>query len=512
MFAVAPLLAFTACTSSTAGHGNPVKTTAAASPSPSSTSVPPIAFSDCKKLINLGALNIPASRLKNLTFSCGKVAVPLNYDDPTSSVINIAVLEVHDARQTKKVGSLVMNPGGPGAAGITVPINLLSSLSDKILENFDLIGFDPRGVELSSPIDCLSDQQKDTLNALDPDIRTPTGFAAAKLDENAIAQACVSKYGDKLADYNTVFTAMDMERLRQALGDAQLNYLGFSYGTQLGAVYAHLYPTKIRVAVLDGAVDPTTDEITSFANQLQGFESAFDQFAADCLTRAACAVLANPRQLVYQLTAQANLVPIKSSKSGETRTATGAIVLTGVLSALYDQAQWTVLGDALIQAEKGDSAGLFALADRYNERDKDGNYSNIFDANTTISCNDVPPGPTDAVIASTAAAWATRFPMFGIWASGSLFSCQSWPASGHTLPATVTAAGSAPILVVGTVHDPATPYAGAGHLAAALTTGQVLTWDGQGHTAYTKSTCVDDAVDNYLITTQLPVAGTVCPA
>jgi pimeloyl-ACP methyl ester carboxylesterase len=512
---LAPVLALTACTSSTAGHGTAVRTSAAATPSPSSTSsttAAAIAFSDCKKAFNLGGLGIAASRMKNLTFSCGKVAVPLNYDDPQSATINIEVVKVHDSRQPEKIGSLLMNPGGPGAAGITLPIDLLSSLSDKILDNFDLIGFDPRGVEVSSPIDCISDKQKDVLDALDPDVRTAAGFAEAKRDDDTIAQACAAAYGPELADYNTLFTAMDMDRIRQALGDAKLNYLGFSYGTRLGAVYAHLYPTRIRVAVLDGAVDPTTDEITSFANQLQGFEGAFDQFAADCLKRAACAVLGNPRQVVYQLTAQANAVPIKSSQTGETRTATGAIVLTGVLSALYNQSQWTVLGDALVQARKGDSAGLFALADQYNERDSKGSYSNIFDANTTISCNDVPPGPSDAVIRSTAAVWATRYPMFGVWSAGSLFSCQSWPASGHTLPATVTAAGSPPILVVGTIHDPATPYAGAVHLAAALTTGHLLTWNGQGHTAYTKSTCVDGAVDTYLVSAQLPAAGTVCPA
>jgi len=352
---------------------------------------------------------------------------------------------------------------------------------------------------------------KDALIAADSDVRTPTGFALAKAQQAGIANACATKYGAALAYYNTVFTAMDMEQIRLALGDPQLNYLGFSYGTELGAVYAHLYPTKIRVAVLDGAIDPTTDSITSFANQLQGFESAFDQFAADCKTRPSCAAMGDPRQAVYQLTAKANTTPIKSSKTGETRTATGGIVLYGVLSALYSESEWPVLGNALISAQNGDAKGLLALSDQYNERQDNGAYTNIQDANTAISCNDSPAGPTDAEVAATAAQWATQYPMFGVWAAGSLFSCQAWQPNRHVLP-NESAAGSAPILVVGTIHDPATPYVGATNLAKTLTTGQVLTWDGQGHTAYTKSSCIDQKVDSYLVTGTLPAAGTVCPA
>jgi hypothetical protein len=182
-----------------------------------------------------------------------------------------------------------------------------------------------------------------------------------------------------------------------------------------------------------------------------------------------------------------------------------------VLEALYDQSLWSELGDALIQAQRGDSQGLFQLADQYNERSANGTYTNIYDANVTINCNDSPPGPTDQVVQATATKWATAYPMFGAWGATTLFQCQSWQPVRHPLPP-VTATGAPPILVVGTTHDPATPYAGAADLATALTTGQVLTWQGQGHTAYTKSTCIDTNVDNYLVTTTMPPAGTVCPA
>jgi pimeloyl-ACP methyl ester carboxylesterase len=505
-------LAVAGCTTSIKAKGTRSVSTSSASPSPTASgAVSTIDFSDCSKLLNLSALNLPAKRKNTLKFSCGKLAVPLNYDDPASRKINIQVLKVHDTTQAKKVGDLLMNPGGPGASGLSLPLDLLSVLSDSILDNFDLIGFDPRGVELSSPISCISDEQKDALIAADPDVRTQAGFAQAQAQAAAIAAACTAKYGAGLAYYNTVFTAMDMEQIRLALGDPKLNYLGFSYGTELGAVYAHLYPQNIRVAVLDGAVDPTTDSITSFANQLQGFESAFDQFAADCKTKSSCNALGDPRQVVYQLTAKANATPIKSSKSGETRTATGGIVLYGVLSALYSQSEWPTLATALQQAENGDAKGLFELSDQYNERQDNGAYTNIMDANTTISCNDSAPGPTDAQVTTTATAWATQYPMFGVWAASSLFSCQAWQSNRHVLP-TESAAGSAPILVVGTVHDPATPYVGATNLAKTLTTGQVLTWDGEGHTAYTKSDCIDTKVDTYLVSGTLPAAGTICPA
>ena len=510
-FACAALV-LAGCTTTVTARGSRLPTTKSPSASPTATTgAGTIAFSDCSKLLDLSALDLPAKRKNSLKFSCGKLAVPLNYNDPTGRKINIQVLKVHDTTQAKKIGDLFMNPGGPGAAGLSLPLDLLSELSDAVLDNFDLIGFDPRGVELSSPISCVSDVQKDELAAAYIDVRTPAGFAQAKAAQAAVAAECSAKYGTNLAYYSTVSTAMDMEQLRLALGDPQFNYLGFSYGTELGAVYAHLYPKNVRVAVLDGAVDPTTDYITSFAQQLQGFESAFDQFAGDCKTRAACAPLGDPRQAVYQLTAKANATPIKSSKTGETRTATGGIVLYAVLSALYDQSQWPVLAAALESAQNGDSKGLFALSDLYNERQDNGAYTNILDANTTISCNDSAPGPTDAQVATAATTWATQYPMFGVWATGSLFSCQSWQPNRTVVP-TQSAVGSAPILVVGTIHDPATPYVGATNLAKTLTTGQVLTWDGQGHTAYGKSACIDTKVDTYLVTTTMPPVGTVCPA
>ncbi|HJQ00992.1 MAG TPA: alpha/beta hydrolase [Jatrophihabitans sp.] len=515
---IALLLAATACTKGSS-HRPPAQTTTAtrtstavgsASPS-SSPSLPPahIDFSDCSTQFQAA---IGTAKAKTMTFSCGKLTVPLDYSKPTATDIQLFVVRIHSKSQkpANRIGSLLVNPGGPGGSGVNLAAGLVGALSDDIFARFDLVGFDPRGVGLSGPLQCIGDKQKDQLAAADPDPRTVAGRALARTESAAVVQACVAKYGPALAHYNTEETAHDMDLIRQAVGDPKLNYLGFSYGTRLGAAYAHEFPTRIRAAVLDGAVDPVADELTTDEHQTAAFEGAFNQFAEDCVTRASCAVLGDPRATVEALIAAADKSPIKSSKKGETRVATGGIVTLGVLSALYDQSQWPVLGNALVSARRGDSAGLFALADAYLERDPStGHYSNILDANLAVNCNDSRLKITDALVAARAAQWMAKYPIFGRNAAASLYSCYSWPPSGHPLPP-ASAPGAPPILVIGTVHDPATPFAAAGVLAKALGSGRLLTWDGEGHTAYPKTTCIRTKVDSYLISDKIPT-GTSCP-
>jgi pimeloyl-ACP methyl ester carboxylesterase len=501
-FAIVALLFIAGCTTTTAGHG-----TAAA---PSGTAAPKRAtFTDCSSVFNLSSLPYPSGRLDQLHFLCARIAVPLDYDHP-GRTINLELVKVHsEANSTGKI--LMLNPGGPGGSGVELAVGLSSQVSDRLLSNFDLLGFDPRGVGVSSPIRCISDKEKDDINASAPNVLTAAGFAAAKQLAKTIADSCTSRYGSALADFNTVQTAKDMDRIRIAIGSDKTNYLGFSYGTELGSIYAHLFPANVRAVVLDGAVNPLTDDITSFANQVKGFEGAFDQFAADCATRSACKSLGNPREVVYDLVRRANSSPIKSTRQGETRRATGSIVLTGVLSALYSRSQWIQLGEALTAAEKGDAKGLFALADRYNERNPDGTYSNISDANTTISCNDSKPGPSDATIQATATKWAKDYPMFGLWAAASLFTCQEWQSDRTPVPLP-SAATPQKVLVIGNLHDPATPYQGAKDLARTMGNSELLTWDGEGHTSFLEgSSCIDTYVEDYLIDGTLPPNNTTCP-
>jgi len=443
--------------------------------------------------------------------SCAKLAVPLDYADPNGKQITLALVRLH-----RKDGSasrpLLMDPGGPGGSGVQFGVQIASALPRKVTGKYDVVGFDPRGVGSSSPVRCLTDAQKDDMNAAQPDVRTPAGFAEAKQLAREVAQACQAKYGSSLDDFDTVATARDMDRIRAAFGPSRLDYLGFSYGTELGAQYAHLFPDRVGALVLDGAVDPLTDDITSFANQLRGFEQAFDQFASWCRQHDPCKRLGNARQAVYQLSDEARTSPLSSSAPGESRKATSSIVLLGVLSGLYSQSYWSVLGESLVLAQQGDARGLFALADVYNERNASGHYTNITDANVTISCNDSKPGPTDATIRATTASWVQRFPMFGLWSAASLFGCQQWQPK-RTVPAKPTAPQAAnTILVVGNLHDPATPYQGAKDLTATLGKARLLTWDGEGHTSFLQgSDCIDQAVTAYLVEGSLPPAGKTCP-
>lgn len=490
---------------------SPTASSPAATPS-AAASPGSIGFNDCSRALNVAGSGIPSERLDRLSFDCGKLQVPLDYDRPDGETITVEVLRVHSREQVKRIGSLLVDPGGPGGSGIVLAVNLAGGLSDTMLSSFDLIGFDPRGVGLSTPIRCTSDADEDRLLALDPDVRTAAGFAEAKQATATVAQACTAKYRSALEHYNTVETARDMDRIRDAVGDDKMNYLGFSYGTQLGAVYAHLFPARIRAMVLDGAVDPTTtgDAIRANDQQIKGFEQAFDQFAAHCAARPACAALGQPRAAVQALRARANAAPIGSSRSGETRKATGGIVLYAVLSALYSEREWPALDAALLDARRGNAKELFELVDNYSNRSTDGSFANLLDVFLVVTCNDQPTDPADAVIKATAQRWATQYPLFGLWSATSLFQCQSWQKSRHPVPVP-TAAGSPPILVVGNLHDPATPYSGAVNLTRALTTGVLLTWDGQGHTSYGQSRCIDNAVDDYLLEQNIPAANTTCP-
>lgn len=504
-----------ACTTKRAKpQPTPTSSSASATASASATgaaAIPAdITFSDCSYQFQT-AINTAAAR--KMTFSCGKLAVPQSYADPTGKTLELFVMRVHpkSQKQSDHLGSLLVNPGGPGESGINLAAGLVNALSSDLFNHFDLIGFDPRGVGLSSPLQCISDKEKDVLAAADPDVRTAAGRTSAKAASSKVAAGCAAKYGPALADYNTDETARDMDLIRRAVGDSKLNYLGYSYGTRLGAAYAHQFPTNIRAMVLDGPQDPGTSTVEFLDEQTRSLEQSFNQFAADCLKRPACAVLKNPRTVVQSLIASADKKPIASSRKGETRKATGGIITIAVTAALYDPTSWPDLGSALVNARRGDAAGLFALADAYTDRDPaTGHYSSSLDAETAINCNDSTLTISDSQVAATAARWVAEYPLFGKNSAADLYACYGWPKSGHpVLPA--TAAGAPPILVVGTLHDPITPLAQATALAKALGGGVVLTWAGSGHTAYPKTKCVQSTVDAYLISASAPTHDN-CPA
>lgn len=499
------------CTTIVTGSASPVPVPGAepdSTPAPEAPPVDDIAWEDCTDNVERavgGQLNRP------LTFECGTTRVPRDYDNPTGGDYELFLLRGVSTEQTDRIGSLLVNPGGPGASGVDTAIGLALSLPLELLDRFDIVGFDPRGVGFSSPVECISDSFKDEINAAEPTPRTPEEIDEALDLSEEIGAGCETRYGEELGNFNTTYTARDMDRLREALGDEQLTYLGYSYGTTLGSTYAELFPDRVRALVLDGAVDPSKDDLEGSEGQAAGFEQAFDAFAADCVAQgAACPAGPDPRALVYELLEGAEASPIPSSGPGG-RSATDGLVFIGVLGALYSQDAWPALARSVADAQAGDSVGILDLADGYTRRLDDGSYPNLIDANIAINCADSDQTFTPNQVRGYIAEWDVSYPLYGAALASGLMTCTLWEATRHPLPER-DAAGSAPILVIGTEGDPATPYEGAVTMAEQLEAGVLLTWEGEGHTAFPKTDCITDAVVGYLVALVAPADGTTCPA
>jgi pimeloyl-ACP methyl ester carboxylesterase len=507
--AAAAVVLLAGCSGSPRPAPQPPPASASHSATATPTGPPPtVTFADCTKEIRPAIADQPGSERK-LSFGCGRLTVPVDHAKPDGPTLPMFVLRARLAGQSRPLGSLVVNPGGPGGSGVEAAVGLALQLPEELLRRFDLVGFDPRGVGLSDPVTCIPAKLKDQSTEGDIDARTPAEYAAQVALSRKVADACYRKYGDRLAAYNTTDTARDLELLRQALGDAKLSYLGYSYGTMIGAVYATLYPDRIRALVLDGAVDPTLGDVASSQAQARGFEGAFDDFARDCVRRG-CPLGPDPRAFLTRLLAKANAHPVPTSATGDRRRASAGNVLLAAVRALYDKSDWPRLSRALADADRGDAKGVLELDDDYNQRRPDGTFSNIMDANLAVNCADTDERLSDRTIQQTLASWREKYPLFGPPLALSLIGCQVWKAPRHPLPE--VAAPSAPtILVVGTRHDPATPYTAAQHLTSALGHAALLTWDGDGHTAYPKTRCVVRAVDAYLISTTLPRPASTCP-
>jgi len=513
LLALAGAVALTGCTTTTAGNGryggDPVpEARPSATATPATPTVSPLKFQDCTSVVAPQLRDQPGGN-RPLTFFCGRLRVPLDYREPSRKAIELFLIRVRLAGQQQRIGSLVVNPGGPGGSGVDAAVGLALTLPADLLRRFDVVGFDPRGVGLSSPIECVPDDLKDRGIALDPDARTEEQYQAQVQVAREVSQGCLKSYGDDLRHYNTEETARDMDLVRQAVGDPKLTYLGYSYGTRLGSVYAQLFPRRVRALVLDGAVDPRAGELASSEAQARGFERAFGQFAADCTRRGpTCLVGPDARGSLLRLLAKAREAPIPGD--GE-RKATAGHVQLAVVSALYDQGDWPELESAIAEGLNGNASGILSLADRYAQRDPKGRYTNLLDANTAINCADSREKLGDAAVRKALADWRRKYPLFGSALALSLLTCQQWQAPRQPLPA-VRAAAAPPLLVIGTVNDPATPYASAQVMARTLATGRLLTWNGQGHTAYPKTPCVTSAVNAYLVALRLPGKGAACAA
>lgn len=447
------------------------------------------------------------------SFECTTLTVPRDWKHPGQGDLSVAVIRLPASDPEHRIGSLLVNPGGPGVSGVEYARAARAQFTAPLRQAYDIVGFDPRGVGGTDPVKCLPDQELDAYFAADP---TPDDSAEEQdflAGIEQLTKGCEQRSRAILPYVSTEDTARDMDVLRAALGDERLAYLGASYGTYLGAVYAGLFPERVGRVVLDGALDPALDGIETGKQQLQGFQQAFDSFVADCAKHDGCPLPADrvaAGQRVGQLLTDLDAHPIPTGDPA--RPLTEGLATLGIGEALYaPEYFWEPLRAGLKQAFAGDGSVLLQLADLYTERHSDGTYGNLLEANAAINCLDKGSLKTVADAERLAPEYEQLSPVFGAGFAWSTIGCRDWPYPPEAPAAAITAPGAAPILVLGTTRDPATPYAWAKALAAELESGVLLTYDGDGHTAYNRgNACVNRAVENYLVAGQLPKDGTTC--
>ncbi|MFE9368378.1 alpha/beta hydrolase [Streptomyces sp. NPDC006711] len=448
------------------------------------------------------------------TFECATMKAPLDYAKPAGASIKLAVARVKATGPGNRIGSLMVNPGGPGGSAI----GYLQSYAGlgypaPVRAQYDMVAMDPRGVARSEPVECLTGPQMDAYTEVDQTPDDAAEQAALTKAFKDFAHGCQTKSGTILPHVSTVEAARDMDILRQVLGDQKLHYVGASYGTFLGATYAELYPARVGRLVLDGAMDPSISSLEMNRDQTAGFETAFKSFAADCVKQKECPLGtesvedASDRLRTFFKSVDAKPVP-----TGQSRQLGEALATTGVIAAMYDQAAWPELRTALAHAMNHDGAGLLALADSYYERDAKGKYANLMFANAAVNCLDLPPsfaGPAE--VTASLRSFEQASPVFGAGFAWSSLNCAYWPVKATGSAHRIEAKGAAPILVVGTTRDPATPYKWAESLAGQLSSATLLTYEGDGHTAYGRgSDCIDTAINTYLLDGTPPAKGKRC--
>jgi len=450
---------------------------------------------------------------------CTTVKAPISWAAPDEGAIDLAVVR-HVASGTSK-GSVLVNPGGPGGSGWDyVYYQGENTLSAGVAENYDIVGWDPRGVGRSTPVTCytdVTDRDEVLYGTFDEPYDTEGWIDELTTVQEGFAAACEANTGALLANIDTASNARDLDLLRALMGDAKLNYVGFSYGTFIGSMYAELFPQNVGKMVLDGAVDPLLSDFDSLKVQMAGFDSAFRAYLQFCLDSADCPFTGTVDTAATQARSVLDTVDAQRLVNADGRVLDSATLGTAIASNLYTESYWPDMTDMFNALRQGDASIAFMNADNYNSRNPDGTYSgNSFEVYTAVTCvdgdfKDDPKSTLERIAEIDAAA-----PILGKYFAYDDFAvldttCSNWPVPQAELPTVYDAEGAAPILVIGTSNDPATPYAWAQSLASQLSSGVLVSYEGEGHTVYNSGVaCIDDTVEAYFLEDKVPAADPMC--
>ena len=441
-------------------------------------------------------------------FECAKVAVPLDHLNPDDQIFEISLIR---KAGTENLTPLLVNPGGPGASGFDYVRDNYETLGTQALrDSFQVVGFDPRGVGRSAPVTCSDEKLKDQIYYQE------SGFPLGSQQDFDFSKAALERFaascqesGFDVAYFNTQQSARDMDIIRAALGVEKLDYLGFSYGTELGATYIALFPERVGRFVLDGAVDPTLTSAQGTVNQVAGFDKAFRSYLSDCLSRTECPFQGSVEAALKQV--EELLVELETSQlpTQYDRNAGLTVALYGIIAALYSEQSWRFLTQAFQEAFDGDGSTLLLLADFYNDKDPEGGYlSNISEANLAINCADERVPPEDFAKLREDVLDASS--VFGKYFGYPELSCLGWPEGKSMVQLDYALELSIGPLVIGTTGDPATPYQQAVSLSKLLSRATLITYEGEGHTAYGSDDCVNEYVEDYLRGAVLPASELRC--
>jgi pimeloyl-ACP methyl ester carboxylesterase len=467
-------------------------------------------------------------------FQCATVRVPLDYGDPAGATISLALTKLPAGSPTRRIGSLFLNPGGPGGSGIDIVRGLGPTLPLELRGRFDIVGFDPRGVLRSTPLRCFT--TFDEAVSVLPSFAFP--YTAAEVtqqqqSDDALGSACAARGGAIRDHMSTADVARDMDLLRQAVGDRRLNYLGFSYGSYLGQVYANLFPDKVRGLVIDGVLDPiawstgrgdeaSTLPVTSRIGSDVGSQATLDQFFAlcDAAGRPQCSFAGNSKGRFAAMAARFRAGPVEIGTPPDTYTVTYADYIATTLGSIQAPDAWPTFADALLDLETNMPASrvrdtMARLRSRLGvDQPPQEEYPNFIESYPGVLCADSVNPRAFSAWPAAAATTERSHGYFGrpwTWASSI---CHAWPATAgqDRYSGPWTARTASPVLVIGNYYDPQTRYQGAVTAARLLPNSRLLTYAGWGHTAFFRgSYCIDSKVTRYLTTLRLPADGTVCP-